>query len=176
MLRYNVATGVITEDATDTVLTACEAFTGGSYELELSTDTSGYTVYTNDGYHITVNNNGAIVDGHISEFDSLVIIPVSGDAQIFADQACTKYPAGQTTDRLYVRLNRTYNESKQWGQLGNQLILSWPEVPSDGYYAQLWVDLSKISDDNFFIAGSVFEVSSEAAITFGGNLTVVYSS
>lgn len=114
VLRYNVATGVITEDATDAIMTACEAFTGGSNELELSTDASGNTVYTNGDYHIAVNNSGVIVEGNVSIFNSTDVIAAVGAAQVFADQNCTKYASGSRQESLFVRLNRNFNETKLW--------------------------------------------------------------
>lgn len=115
VLRYNVATGVITEDATDAVLNACEAFTGGSNELELSTDASGNTIYTNGDYHIAVNNSGAIVEGRISEFESQNIIPVVGTVQVFADSGCTKYYSSKYAEKVYVRLNQQFTEGVEYG-------------------------------------------------------------
>lgn len=115
VLRYNVATGVITEDSTDAVMDACAAFTQGDHELQLSTDASGNTVYTNGDYHIAVNNSGAIVDGRISEFESQNAIPVVGTVQVFADSGCTKYYSNKYAEKVYVRLNQQFTESVEYG-------------------------------------------------------------
>lgn len=160
VLLYNVATGIITEDSTDAVLTACEAFTGGSFELEFSTDASGNTVYTNGDYHIAVNNSGIIVEGKVSVFNSPDVIAVDGAVQVFANENCTEYATG-SEQAMYVRLNRAFGENanKTWGDgsVRNSLSIITPttQVPSDPYAIGLYIDWGSNEFDQPFVAGQV---------------------
>lgn len=170
VLKYNVATGVITEDATDAVMTACESFTGGSFELELSTDASGYTVYTNGDYHIAIDQSGNIVEGEVTLFNSVGTIGIEGVIQVFADKDCSRYAEGNE-ERVYIRVNRAFgiNDQMEWGQnleAAKRAHVYTPstQYPDDPYEVQVWVDWNAGSAGPI-ASGTVFNAGNSSETT-----------
>lgn len=146
VLKYNIATGVITEDNTEGLITFCESFTGGLTTITKSTDQSGNTVYTNDDYSITVNQSG-VASKAVTEYNYTSAIAVSGVVQVFSDAACKRYYDGRS-NKAYVRLNQQFGQAdgRVWGStsdLSTCLIVTTPTpaAPSDPYKVTAYVDL-----------------------------------